>query len=227
MHNITLIGTRHEKNEPYNLLYIFFKYELYRIIERINPETIFEEIPPSAFDDYYKNKNRDGLESDTISEYVETHQIKHIPVDSDNMPPDSFWEDNKYLHGRIESLSFEYRKLLDANTEYARMYGFKYLNSIYNDNLCDELYNAMENTLQKINDEKLFQTYKSWNDINDKRENEMLRNIYRYCGQHKFDRGLFLIGSAHRKSIINKIQEYEKTAELKLNWNYGDYENIL
>jgi len=143
------------------------------------------------------------------------------------MPPDSFWEDNKYLHKRIESNSFEYRNLIDANKEYTRVYGFQYLNSICNDNLYNELCNAMDNALKKINDEKLFQTYKLWNDINDKRENEMLNNIYRYCGEHKFDRGLFFIGAGHRKSIITKIQEYERTSELKLNWNYSNYENIL
>ena len=36
--------------------------ELYKIIESINPELIFEEIPPSYFDEYYMRKTRNNLE---------------------------------------------------------------------------------------------------------------------------------------------------------------------
>jgi hypothetical protein len=55
------------------------------------------------------------------------------------------------------------------------MYGFKYLNSIYCINLNDEIYDAIEKGLQKINNDKLFQTYKSWKEINEKRENEQIK----------------------------------------------------
>ena len=50
MNNITLICTVHEEKGICNI------NELYKIIERINPEIIFEEINPSAFDEYYKDK---------------------------------------------------------------------------------------------------------------------------------------------------------------------------
>ncbi|GAB6391412.1 MAG: hypothetical protein MdMp014T_0785 [Treponematales bacterium] len=81
--------------------------------------------------------------------------------------------------------------------------------------------------MKSINEEKSSRIYTSLRELYDKRENEMLKNIYRYCGEYEFDRGLFITGAEYRKPLINKIQEYEKTAELKLNWNYSDYENIL
>jgi hypothetical protein len=35
------------------------------------------------------------------------------------------------------------------------------------------------------------------------------------------DKALFFVGSGHRKSIIEKIQEYNEKEEIKLNWNFS------
>lgn len=222
MYNITLICTVHEEKGICNL------NELYKIIDRINPEIIFEEMPPLAFDEYYKDKNKSNLETNTINKYLESHQIEHIPVDYHHKIPTSFFEDNDYMHKRVEANSSEYRKLVDTHSAYVKHYGFKYLNSIYCNNLLHELYKMIEKALHKINDDKLFQTYKLWNDIIEKREYEMLNNIYSYSKDHNYNRGLFFIGAAHRGSIINKIQKYTGTGYVKLNWNYYcNYDNIF
>jgi len=220
MYNVTLICTRHEEKGMCNI------NELYNIIETINPELIFEEIPPSFFDAYYKDKNRNNLETNTIYKYLESHQIEHILVDYYDIPK-SFFEDYLFMLKRVEANSFEYRKLMDTDSAYVEQYGFKYLNSIYCNNLYNELNNAIENTIQKINDSKLLQTYKLWNDVNEKRENEIINNIYNYSKEHRFSRGLFFIGVGHRESIINKIQNYVEEEYVKLNWNYNNYDNIL
>ena len=216
MHNITLLGTRHEEAGFCSLK------ELYKIFERINPDVIFEEIPPSCFDEYYVAKTRRNLETDTINKYLENHNILHIPVDSDNVPPDSFFEDLGHLHKCVEDLAdingFNYRTFSDRNSGYSRMYGFQYLNSIHSIDVQDEINNAIVNGLQKINNEKLYQTYKIWVDINDERENKMLHNIYNYSKEHIFENAIFMIGFGHRKSIMQKISEHEKTSEIKLNW---------
>ena len=220
MYNITLICTFHEEKGICNL------NKLYKIIETINPEIIFEEIPPSAFNAYYKGKNRNNLETNTINKYLESHQLEHIPVDYYNIPA-SFFEDHRYMHKRVEANSFEYRNLIDTDSSYVRQYGFKYLNSIYCNNLHKKIYNTIEKALHKINDDKLSQTHKLWNDVIEKREYEIINNIYSYNKEHKFNRGLFFIGAAHRESIINKIQKHAGTEYLKLNWNYSNYDNIL
>ncbi len=220
MYDITLICTVHKESGICNL------YELYKIIGKINPEVIFEEMPPIAYDAYYKDKTRNNLETDTINKYLETHQIEHIPVDYFNIPA-SFFKDNDYMHKRIETISFEYRSLIDTHSSYVRQYGFKYLNSIYCNNLQNELYKSMTKALEKINDDKLFQTYKLWNDVIEKREIEIINNIYSYSEKHKYNRGLFFIGAAHRESIINKIQKHPGMEYITLNWNYSNYDNIL
>lgn len=220
MYNITLICTEHEEKGICNL------DELYKIIEKINPEIIFEEIPPSFFDAYYKDKNKNNLETNTINKYLESHQIEHIPVDYYNIPS-SFDADNGYMFKHIAAINFEYRNLFERHSSNVKRYGFKYLNSIDCINFFNELYNTMEKALQKINADKLFQTYKLWNDVMEKREYEMINNIYSYSKEHRFNRGLFFIGAAHRESIINKIQKHAGTEYVKLNWDYSNYDNIL
>lgn len=222
MHNITLIGTRHEESGRCT------SNKLYKIFEAINPDVIFEEVPPSYFDKYYVTKIRRNLESDTVLKYLEGHDIQHIPVDSDDVPSDSFFKDIEYLHKRIEGLAdingFNYRNYYDKSSSYIRMYGFQYTNS--NDSIAiqNEIENSIKEGLKKINDEKLYQIYQEWVRVTEKRENEMIQNIYDYSKQHNFNRAIFMIGFAHRKSIIQKITEYENTSDIKLNWTF--YNNI-
>ena len=219
MYNITLISTRHDE---YGLC---THDELYKIIAAINPEVIFEEIPPSYFNAYYVAKTRRNLESDAINKYLENHNIPHIPVDSDDVPPESCFKDLQYMHERVERLTdrngFDYRNSIDRNKSYTGMYGFKYLNSIGCMNLAKVTNDAIENGLQAINDKRLFEIRQLWKDVHDKRETTMISNIYNYSKEHAFDNAVFTLGSAHRASIIQKIQEHEKTSEIKLNWIFS------
>lgn len=218
MYNITLISTRHEECG------LCTSIELYKIIETISPEIIFEEVPPSFFDKYYITKTRRNLESDTINKYIEKYNVQHIPVDSDNVPSDSFFNDLKYLHNRIEGLAdingYNYRTLTDTIGTNTRKYGFPYLNSIYNSNAQKEIDDSIEKGVQKINDEKLSRTLNLWKKINDNRENEIIKNIYNYSKENQYAQAVFFIGSAHRNSVMQKINEYNTKETLKLNWTY-------
>jgi hypothetical protein len=221
MYNITLLCTAHGEKGNCNI------QELYNIINKIDPEVIFEEIPPSEFDSFYRERTRNNLESDTIIKYLENHKCEHIPVDLDYTPPKSFFDTYGNMHRRIEERSYNYKKIIDTHSFYREIYGFKYLNSIECMTLDIELNKEMETVLRIINDEKLYEIHKSWNEIMDKRENEMLKNIYLYSKNNEFNKGLFFIGSGHRDTIINKIQNYSKVEEFVINWNYSNYENIL
>lgn len=221
MNNITLICTKHSENGACNV------NELYKIIQNINPEVIFEELPPSAFNDYYVRKSKTNLETTTINKYLECHKIEHIPIDYEGAP-DSIFKDNAFLHKRVESKSHQYRYAMDNHSLFVNRYGFKYLNSAQCVNDYKEVYNAIEEFLESENDEKLVQIYKSWNDIIRKRDIEMISNIYKYCNNHSFNRGLFFIGAAHRESIIDLIQS--NVANDKDNcicWNYSCHDGIL
>jgi len=62
--------------------------------------------------------------------------------------------------------------------------------------------------------------YQKSNDDIDAYENSMLRNIYVYCKEKLFNKAIFMCGSAHRKSIIEKIEKYNIEENLKLNWKF-------
>ena len=197
-------------------------HELYKIIDKINPDIIFEEVPPSVFDNYYITKTRRNLESDTISHYVDHHQAKHIPVDSDNIPNDSFFQDYEYLIKRIESLRDQngssFRQLVDNNRINSSMYGFNYLNSSDQLQISDQINKTIEDALLVMNDEKLSKAYQSWKDVNNKREHEMLNNIYNYSRENDYKTAILTIGSGHGRTIIEKIPVYELKTGIQLQW---------
>jgi hypothetical protein len=220
MYNITLVCTRHSELGKCN------SGELYKIFEAINPEIIFEEIPPNCFDQYYISKERSNLETNTINRFVQTHDVKHIPVDSDDMPPESFFKNYERLLKRIENLTnvhgFNYRKSVDTNREYIAVHGFKYLNSNNCSIMNDVIVEAVEKGLLGINNSELFQILNVWKEINEVREAVILQNIYKYSEEHSYDNAIVTIGYAHRKSIMQKIQVLETEQKLKLNWGLYD-----
>lgn len=216
MHTITLVSTRHDELGKCN------SNELYQIFEQIDPDLIFEEIPPSFFGKYYVEKTHHNLESKAISKYSRTHKTAHIPVDLDSLPTESFFQDYKDMLQRIEGLTdingFNYRTLTDSNRSYAGQYGFNYLNNTHCIKLNDEIQDAIVKGLEKIDNDQLSRTYNLWNENNNKREIEMLQNIYEYSAKHYYDRAIFTVGAGHRKSLIQKIYEYQRNTKLRLNW---------
>ena len=63
MYIITSITTSHNEHGNCN------SNELYKIIERIAPEVIFEEVPQSKFSKVYEGLPGDSLETNTIKKY--------------------------------------------------------------------------------------------------------------------------------------------------------------
>ena len=74
---ITLIATGHVECGNCN------SNELYKIIEQIAPEVIYEEIPPGKFTAVYEGALKDSLEVCVIKRYLQKHPIAHFPVDLD------------------------------------------------------------------------------------------------------------------------------------------------
>ena len=49
---------------------------------------------------------------------------------------------------------------------------------------------------------------------------EWLKNIYDYSKENCYDKAIFTVGAGHKKSLIEKIHEYEKKEKFKLNWSF-------
>lgn len=216
MRDIFLVCTRHEN------LGNCCSEKLYNIFERIKPAVIFEETPPSYFDLYYVDKKRRNLESDAINRYVRDYGIINVPVDSDDVPDQSFFDQLQKLYMRIERLTdvngYNYRSFTDKNMENSAIHGFAYLNSNYGSSFYREIKLSIESGLQTLNNAALDSVYKNWREVTHTREEIMLKNIYIYCNNNPFDCAVFTIGAAHRESIINKINLFSATEKINLNW---------
>jgi len=220
MYNITLICTVHKENGKCN------SEELHKIIEIINPEKIFEEIPYSTFTENYKEQSENILEINAIKNYLERNQVDQIPIDSYGLT-NSQQKDFDYMLEQVFRKSIEYREILNTQSVLENHYGFRFLNSNKCNQQMHKVKDLIGNVIKNINNERLSCIYKLWNEIDEKREYEMINNIYKYSYQHRYNKALFLIGSGHRKSIIKKIQEYKRKEKLKLNWRFNSYKNLL
>ncbi len=229
MYNITLIGTVHSENG------LCSSDELYKIIDDIKPEVIFDELPSHSYDMYYSdsfdmyyancillNKRPPiiPLEVKSIKKYKQNYDIKIIPIDIDVRQKISKYQDEiSYMYLTFWKCE-DYKKLEIEKEVSMAQEGFHYLNS---DNFIDFLEkkellekNIMESEIQKnrlLNIYKLFHTEQY-----DNRENAMLQNIYNYSKESQYNQAVFLIGAEHKKSIMQKIIEYEKLFEIKMNW---------
>ena len=224
---------------------------MYRIIEHINPEVIFEEIPSVLFDIFYYGKCHfdelhktlkyklpnnlidrieilplceTPLEINCIKKYLQNYNIKNIPVDT---------VINSELNTKMEMLFGEfykhddvYKTLVDESKSLTEQYGFDYLNSKKYLDFDDKMKLKEKQLIDSniFNKNELLHIYELWHkEIIDHRENEMLRNIYNYSKENMYNQAVFLIGSRHRKSIMPKIIAYEKLSEIKLTWTmYGN-----
>jgi hypothetical protein len=85
---------------------------------------------------------------------------------------------------------------------YARMYGFRYLNSDYCSDLFDDLDRFIRVAVQQTGDKSLTEVHDSWNAVKKRRELEMIKNIRTYSREHEYHLGVFLIGAAHRRALF-------------------------
>lgn len=209
MCSITFLSSCHLETGKCNSI------ELYKIIDLINPEIIFEELDLDGFNDHYGPNGPYSTETVAIYHYIQNKNIKHFPVDTYDMKYFTK-EDKKYMDNIILNNSNEFRQLLEKQLKLLHLYGYKFINSDECIELITNLQDIEYNVQLKLNDEKLTNIYKEWININNKREEVIIKNIYDYCKNNKFDKGLLIIGAEHRKSLKNKIDNYEAI----IKWDY-------
>ncbi len=214
MHNITLICTCHSEIGQCNA------DELYKIIEQIKPCVIFEEVTPKLYDILY-NKNLLSdlvpLEIMCIKNYKQQYGIKNIPVDIEVASTLS----NSV--NRMLALFGNYDILKEIEIEQKKkikLGGFDFLNSLEYSELVKKQRNIEENIVVEQNDKQLKRIYKSFYEDQDLRESYMLENIYTYSNENNYENAVFLIGAAHRSSIVSKILAYQLNENVQLNWSY-------
>ncbi len=214
LRNITLISTEHRESRKCN------SEELYKILEKINPDVIFEEeADDENYKKYYTEENIfTSLEIKCIKKILQNHHISHIPVDIKSNFNYREWD---YMFDTFKSYDI-YKETLKEHCFLRDIYGFNYLNSMKCSALLFKTKKIEEQLIEFSGLKKsvLLQIYKSFHKEHQNRENGMLQNIFNYCKLNQFNQGVFLLGFAHRKSIIEKIENLQTTNEIKLNWKF-------
>jgi hypothetical protein len=216
MSSVSVICTVHEEMGLANIS------ELRAILERIQPEVIFLEVPPVAFDDYYENCSRQNLESVAVTQYRQGRQVDLVPVDLPT-PTEDFFSDHEYLRRRIREESPEYRRLMKWDSDCVRGYGFAYLNSEHCSELWLNVYQDMASTIKRINDPRLVEICDLWNKTQYRREKEMMESIRKHCRANIFDTGVFLVGAAHRQAVIELSRDESAIDSTKMQWDFAGH----
>lgn len=217
MYNITLLSSFHNELGKCN------STELYKIIEEIQPEVIFEELSRDVFNMIYSGGwSPRSLEAITIKKYLKQYSIKHIPVDTCEKSEADFF--NGY--DIISNKSFEYTQLLKQQLLLISLHGYLFLNNKSHIELLDKMHIIEEDVLSDMNDFELSNQYRLEMNLHDRREDKMLENIYNYSKQYPYDTALFVCGAEHRKSVIEKILKCEWDEKIKLNWVFYECQDL-
>jgi pheromone shutdown protein TraB len=213
MYNITLVLTNHSELGKCN------SEELHNIIESINPEIIFVELPKDIFDKVYNGNQPtyESLETKAVKRYLLKHATKPVPVDIDANPNLS----TKEIEDMFRSFKKYdvYKKLEEEQNSLTGRDGFSFLNR----KKCKELFEkkkATERSLMEFmtNKIQLSRIHNMFYEEQDQREHEIIKNIYNYSTENEFNQALLLIGAGHGKSVIEKIEKYKAGPNVKLNW---------
>jgi len=191
---------------------------LHALLLDIRPEVIFLEVPPAAFDDFYLSRSRRNLESDAVNFFLKDHpHTKLIPSDLPT-PSREFFEDYEQLRMQVRETSPTYKQLMRLDRDRLGLYGFAYLNSKYCSQLWSDVRTAILKEIEGDEGSRLPEIQEAWERTNELRELEMLSHVRRYCGQSSFVRGALLVGAAHRRSLIEKLQ-----TQSEINWDLLEF----
>lgn len=208
---ISLIGTVHAENGRANVA------ELRAILDSLQPDVIFAEIPSANLADYLDGSHG-NLESAAVVLYRKRHPVNVVPVDL-NEPTDEFFLNSEEMFKKVERTSPDYRRLMDQNSLDTRDHGFPYLNSDRCAQAWADIHDEVLATVEWIGDTKLRQIYALWSETNDRRETGMLENINGYCVRRALSHGVLLVGAAHRKAMVKKVQEQRGASAPGVSWD--------
>jgi hypothetical protein len=215
MKRVTLVGTVHEEKGLASVP------ALLAILERIKPEVIFLEIPAAAFEDHF-NGTTTNLESTAVNRYREIHHVDLVPVDLPTPEPE-FFSNNEYLFKIIERRSPEYCRLIDCYRHSVETDGFAYLNSQHCSTLWSKVHEAVLTAIEELADGKLAELYALWVGTNELRDKHMMKSIENYCRNTTFSNGLFLVGAAHRQSLIDISREQRGADSRTIHWDLAGF----
>lgn len=186
------------------------------IIEQLRPGVIFAEIPPSHADSY-RSGAHGNLESIAVARYCAEFPVEVLPVDLAE-PNAAFFRDSEEMFGKVERTSAVYRQLVDLHATETRERGFAYLNSTDCIKAWSAIHREVLGALEWMGQTDSHEAYARWCKQNDLREDAMLDAIESYEAVSSHSETVFLIGSAHRESLLTKAASRHASSADLVQW---------
>jgi len=162
------------------------------------------------------------LESDVVKLYSMTNAVEHIPIDTFECP-DSYHTRLNHLLGVIGEYlnkSATLNKSFNLLIRHVTEDGFRFLNSDRNDVMIEDITEQENHILAQIADDKLDQIAQLRREVDSKREDVILDNIYRYGEQKSFHTAILFIGAGHRRSIKRKLENTGGRESIEIKWHF-------
>lgn len=192
--------------------------ELLSILEFLKPDVVFLELVPSNFASWFDGR-RTCLEATAADAYRRRHRVPLVPVDLAE-PDLEFARESNYLLDRVEEANPEYVRLTALNRRLVATHGFAYLNSVDSNAHWEAIQEAMRTTVASLGDDRLNEAYASWAQVHELREAAMVKGVEDYATGSPFERGVLLVGLAHRKSIRDRVVDARGDGSGPVRWDF-------
>lgn len=207
---VTLISTIHGERGAVTVA------ALVALLDRIVPDVVFAEVPKSHAA-RYASGSHGNLESRAVAEFRQRHPLVVVPVDRPE-PSEEFFRTTRELLELVERRSRDYRNLVDLQSEYTARGGLRYLNSEECAQTTLAISNEVRDTIDWMKAPQLHPVYDMWLQEIELRDQEMMVNIEQYASESEFASGVFLVGAAHRKSIVEKALSDLRATNSRVDW---------
>lgn len=177
--------------------------ELLTLLELLRPDVVFLELAPSNFDSWFDGR-RTCLEATASDLYRSRHGVPLVPVGLSE-PDLELARESDYLLDTVAEANPEYVQLDNLNRRLVATHGFAYLNSGDSSALWERIQKAMEATVASLADDRLTEAYAKWVHAHRLRETAIVRGVEEYATASPFERGVLLVGLAHRKPIRDMV----------------------
>jgi hypothetical protein len=197
MKRVVVVGTYHSEAGPVTV------DALESIVTSLRPDVLFLECPPEALEDYL-SRAEPSLESGVAARLQASGRVQLVPVDLPTPSARFFWNQQELIR-RVESRNLDYCALVDLGARRTRESGLAYLNSAEFDSRWDCIDVEVRETVARFRDTQLMESLDEWSRQNERREEAMIEAIDTTMKQGAFERGVLLVGAAHRRSIREKV----------------------
>ncbi|KEZ94466.1 hypothetical protein [Nonlabens ulvanivorans] len=214
MSTLIILGTAHSE------VGVCTSEELYKIIEKINPQVVFCEISPEKLSRFVKRTDIVTPEMEVIKRLIKEKPIEIVPIDVNEDPFDKRLEAMfSLINRKMKVYSNANNKLL--NETYVK--GLPFLNSPDSDKIFRDKNSMEKHFIDKVNNQELSDFYSEWLRWNDLRENQWINLIDNNFKINKPNKAVFLVGAGHRFRLLDKIKKIHNNSENSYDWDFFPY----